>query len=147
MDLDPGEDQGHQGHYDPHRQPPRDAAGDEAGQDHPIGDGGDQHLLHIAGELARIEGGRHVGIGVGDDRHQDQPGDDEVQISETVHGPDARADEPAEDHEVEGRGDDRGQHRLHPDPRKPPDLLDQDGGEGNPVVPLALHARMSLSPL
>ena len=65
-----------------------------------------------------------------------RPGRDVLHVGEAAHLADAPADQAAEDHEVQRRGD-RGRHdRLPPDADDPAELADHDRAEADPAVRL-----------
>ena len=84
-------------------------------------------------ELGAEEGRHDVAVGIGDDRHHDQAGRDELHVvvaADLAHPP---ADEAAEDHEVQGRGDRRRHDGLAPDADDAAELPDDDRREADPL--------------
>src|SRR5690606_38641600 len=102
--------------------------------DHPVRHRADQQLLDMAPELGAEEAGGDVAVAVLDHAHHHQAGDDEVHVADPVHLADARADQPAEDQEVQGHGDRRRDQGLGPDPQDPADLAPGDGAQRDPVA-------------
>ncbi len=139
MDLQRHEEQRHQGDDEADTEAARHATAHIAGDDDVVGHGGHQQLLHVALELGAEEGGGDVGVGVGDDRHHDEAGHDELHVAEAPHVTDARSDEVAEDDEVEAHGDGGRHQGLDPDPGEAADLLGQNALEGD-VIGGQIHA-------
>src|SRR3546814_1735406 len=73
----------------------------------------DQQLLDVAAELGAEEARRDVAVAVLDHAHHHQPRDDEVHVPDPVHLAHARADQAAEDQEVQGHGDRRRRSEEH----------------------------------
>ena len=88
-----------------HRQAARHAACHITGQDHMIGHRGDQQLFNVLPELGTKKGGDHIRVGVGDHRHHDQPRHHKLDVVKTAYLANARADQLAEDNEIERHGD------------------------------------------
>src|SRR5690606_28324017 len=117
-----GEQHGNPQHDHPDHQPAQHAAGDVATQDHPVRHRADQQFFDVAAELGAEEAGADVAVGVLDHRHHHQARDDEIHVADAVHGPDPRADQAAEDQEVQGHGDRRRHQGLGPDAQDAGDL-------------------------
>src|SRR5690606_6544320 len=82
-----------------------------------------------------------VAVAILDDAHHHQAGDDEVHVGDAVHGADPRADQPAEDQEVQRHGDRRRHEGLGPDAQDSADLAARDGAQRDQVG--VAHARAS----
>ncbi|VXA87221.1 hypothetical protein AERO8C_50082 [Aeromonas veronii] len=107
VDLQRHEEQRHQGDDEAYTEAACHASAHVTGDDDVVGHRRHQHLLDIALELGAEEGGGDVGVGVGDHRHHDEAGHDELHVGEAAHVTDARTDQVAEDDEVEAHGDGR----------------------------------------
>ena len=135
VNVDRGEAQRHQCNRHADGQPTCHAAGDETGQNDVIRHRCDQHFLDVALEFRAVEGRHHVGVGIGDHGHHDEPGDNEFHVAESLHVTNARANEIAEDNEIQRRGNHRRQHRLDPDACIAQDFLGQDGAKCDEFFP------------
>lgn len=89
--------------------------------------------------LASKSAGGGVAVGAGDDAHQDQAGEDELQVRDIPHLPDAASEPVAEDHDVEQRGEQRREQGLGPHLREPPDFTGEESPEGEAKDPGYRH--------
>ncbi len=126
-------------HDQPHRHASRHTAGHITGQDDPIRYGGNQQFLDMPLKLAAVKRCHHVGISVGDHRHEYQARHDELGIPHASDRPDPIPDQLSKDDAIQRRGGGCGQQRLNPDPGKTPDLLGQQGGQGHSIAPAVRH--------
>src|SRR3970282_505378 len=114
--------------------PAHHRAGDVAGEDHPVRHRTDQQLLDMAAELGAEERGGDVAVAVLDHAHHHQPGDDELHVAEAVHLADARADQAAEDQEVQRHRDRRRHQGLAPDAQDAHELAAHDRAQRDQVA-------------
>src|SRR5690606_29684652 len=138
-DAHGGEQHGDAEHDHADHQPAQDRAGHVAAEDDPGRHRADQQLLDVAPELGAEEARRDVAVAVLDHAHHDQAGDDEVHVADAVHGPDAAADQAAEDQEVQRHGDRRRHQGLAPDAQDAHHLAPGDGAQGDQVGPQHGH--------
>ncbi|MNC95483.1 hypothetical protein D3C83_126200 [compost metagenome] len=75
-----------------------------------------QHLLEVQHQLAREKRRHHVCERVRDDGHHDEPGRDERHVRHAVHVADPRADEAAENDEIQRHRNGWRHDGLDPDP-------------------------------
>ena len=134
----------HRGHDDADQHAAHHAAADIAQQDDAVGRRRHLQLLDGTLELGAEKRRRHIGVRVGNHRHQNQTRHDEVDVTVALHGTDARPDEVAEDDEIQRGGHHRRQQRLLPDAHEARHFFAHDGGvsgaHGGPV-----HALPSLT--
>ena len=133
VNLERHKEQRHRGHQDAHAQPARHPAAHIAGDNHVRRHRCHQQLLNVALKLGAEERRGDVGVSVGDHRHHDQARHDKLHIGKAMHLADARADQVAENHEVQGHGDHRRHQRLHPDAHKTVDLFGPDAFQRDPI--------------
>src|SRR5258708_683430 len=81
----------------------------------------------------RAEERRHdIAVGIGDHRHHDEAGRDELHVVVAAHLTHAPADQAAENDEVQGGGDRRRHDGLSPDAHDAAELSNDDGFETDP---------------
>src|SRR5258708_1872973 len=84
----------------------------------------------------RAEERRHdITVGIGDHRHHDEAGRDELHVIEAAYLTDAPADQAAENDEVQGGGNRRRHDGLPPDAHDAAELSNDDGLETDPLGP------------
>ena len=125
------EEHGDDRHDQTYDQSPEHPAGNITGQDYPVWYGRNQHLLDVALKARPEERRGHIGISIVDDRHHDDPRSNELHVGKSAHHTDARTDQVAENDEVQGHADRRGQNRLRPDTHEARDLLGNDSPVGD----------------
>ena len=125
--MEVGEKQRDYRHDQARQQAPAHAPGQVSEEDDDVWRGGDQDLLDVVLEFGSEKRRDDVRIGVGDHRHHDDAGGDELHVAVAVHGSDSGTDEIAENHEIQRHRDGRRQQGLDPDPHVAMGLLDDDG--------------------
>ena len=90
----------------------------------------DKDLVYVALALGVEDRPRRVHLRVGYEAHQRDAGQDVVQVRDALYLLDAAAERDPEDHEVEERGQELRDDRLHPDAREAQDLARKKRLEG-----------------
>ena len=127
------EEQRDDGHHRSHQHAAQHAAAHVARHDQPIRQRRHQQFLEVLAELRAEERGHDIAVGIGDHRHHDEAGRDELHVVVAADLADAPADQAAEDDEVQRGGDRRRHDGLAPDAHDAAELADDDGFEADPL--------------